>query len=229
MRMVKSLSAALLLIILVAGIPAALIMLAGNPLPPLEVLQGMLSQPDYGGKLLFGTFFPLVAWAAWATFAFSIIIEIPAALRGIKPPRIRGLGPQQAFAAALIGAILFTATAGSLAGAPSAQATEPVTPTQTVSGPQTISEATTTPGAMQAAQKTETPASNLPTYTVQTGDSLWKIAEHHLGDGTRYKEIAQLNYDKIQPDGRTLTQEHWIDPGWTLTLPADATEKPSPE
>ena len=221
--MVKSLSAALLLIILVAGIPAALIMLAGNPLPPLEVLQGMLSQPDYGGKLLFGTFFPLVAWAAWATFAFSIIIEIPAALRGIKPPRIRGLGPQQAFAAALIGAILFTATAGSLAGAPSAQATEPVTPTQTVSAPQTISEATTTPGVMQAAQKTETPASNLPTYTVQTGDSLWKIAEHHLGDGTRYKEIAQLNYDKIQPDGRTLTQEHWIDPGWTLTLPADAT------
>lgn len=221
--MVKSLSAALLLIILVAGIPAALIMLAGNPLPPLEVLQGMLSQPDYGGKLLFGTFFPLVAWAAWATFAFSIIIEIPAALRGIKAPQLRGLGPQQAFAAALIGAILFTATAGSLAGAPSAQATESVTPAQTVSAPQTISEATTTPNTAQAAQKTETPASTLPTYTVQTGDSLWKIAEQHLGDGTRYKEIAQLNYDKIQPDGRTLTQEHWIDPGWTLTLPADAT------
>ena len=222
MRMVKSLSAALLLIILVAGIPAALIMLAGNPLPPLEVLQGMLSQPDYGGKLLFGTFFPLVAWAAWATFAFSIIIEIPAAFRGIKAPQIRGLGPQQAFAAALIGAILFTATAGSLAGASTAQATESVTPTQTVSAPQTISEATTT-DTTQAAQKTETPAITLPTYTVQTGDSLWKIAEHHLGDGTRYKEIAQLNYDKIQPDGRTLTQEHWIDPGWTLNLPADAT------
>ncbi|POH72520.1 bacterial transcriptional activator domain-containing protein [Arthrobacter glacialis] len=229
MRMVKSLSAALLLIILVAGIPAALIMLAGNPLPPLEVLQGMMSQPDYGGKLLFGTFFPLVAWVAWATFAFSIIIEIPAALRGIKAPQIRGLGPQQAFAAALIGAILFTATAGSLAGAPSAQATESIAPTQTVSAPQTISEATATPSTTQAVQKADTPASKLPTYTVQTGDSLWKIAEQHLGDGTRYKEIAQLNYDKIQPDGSTLTQEHWIDPGWTLTLPADAatTELPA--
>lgn len=31
------------------------------------------------------------------------------------------------------------------------------------------------------------------TYTVQKGDSLWAIAERHLGNGTRYNEIKKLN------------------------------------
>lgn len=31
------------------------------------------------------------------------------------------------------------------------------------------------------------------TYTVQKGDCLWNIAKKQLGDGTRYKEIAQKN------------------------------------
>lgn len=31
------------------------------------------------------------------------------------------------------------------------------------------------------------------TYIVEPGDTLWSIAEHFLGDGNRYKEIAELN------------------------------------
>ena len=31
------------------------------------------------------------------------------------------------------------------------------------------------------------------TYTVKGGDSLWKIAEKQLGNGSRYKEIKSLN------------------------------------
>lgn len=31
------------------------------------------------------------------------------------------------------------------------------------------------------------------TYTVQKGDSLWRICQKYLGDGNRYKEIARLN------------------------------------
>ena len=30
-------------------------------------------------------------------------------------------------------------------------------------------------------------------YTVKKGDSLWKIAKEHLGDGNRWKEIQTLN------------------------------------
>lgn len=36
------------------------------------------------------------------------------------------------------------------------------------------------------------------TYTVKSGDCLWNIAKKHLGDGSRYKEIYELNKDKIK-------------------------------
>ncbi|WP_125143677.1 LysM peptidoglycan-binding domain-containing protein [Clostridium transplantifaecale] len=50
------------------------------------------------------------------------------------------------------------------------------------------------------------------TYTVQSGDSLWKIAKKTLGDGNRWSEIYNLNTDKISnPD--------LIYPGQVLTLP----------
>ncbi|MBR7828678.1 hypothetical protein KDK95_20385 [Actinospica sp. MGRD01-02] len=54
-------------------------------------------------------------------------------------------------------------------------------------------------------------------------DSLWEIAERHLGDGRRYKEIYELNKDRIQPDGQQLTDASLIRPGWILEMPADAT------
>jgi Bacterial transcriptional activator domain len=54
-------------------------------------------------------------------------------------------------------------------------------------------------------------------------DSLWEIAERHLGDGRRYKEIFALNKDRIQPDGQKLTDASLIRPGWILEMPADAT------
>ena len=50
------------------------------------------------------------------------------------------------------------------------------------------------------------------TVTVQAGDSLWGLAEEHLGDGHRWPEIYEANRDVIaDPD--------LIDIGWTLTLP----------
>lgn len=36
------------------------------------------------------------------------------------------------------------------------------------------------------------------TYTVKRGDSLWAIARTYLGNGARYKEIFNLNKDKIK-------------------------------
>lgn len=38
------------------------------------------------------------------------------------------------------------------------------------------------------------PGSSQITYIVKKGDSLWKIAETFLGDGSRYKEIQSLNH-----------------------------------
>lgn len=48
------------------------------------------------------------------------------------------------------------------------------------------------------------------TYTVQKGDSFWKIAAQQLGDGTRYKELAAFN-------GLDVTDTIYA--GQTLKLP----------
>ena len=39
-------------------------------------------------------------------------------------------------------------------------------------------------------------------------DTLWDIAERTLGDPFRYKEVFELNKDRLQPDGTRLT-ESW--------------------
>jgi nucleoid-associated protein YgaU len=51
------------------------------------------------------------------------------------------------------------------------------------------------------------------TYKVQPGDSLWRIAQHHLGDGNRYMEIFYANRDKMQ------TPQSVIHPGDELNIP----------
>src|SRR5665647_3412141 len=49
-----------------------------------------------------------------------------------------------------------------------------------------------------------------PAVSVRQGDTLWDIAERHLGSGHRYVEIVGLNLGRLQADGRALTDEHWI-------------------
>ena len=50
-------------------------------------------------------------------------------------------------------------------------------------------------------------------YTVKRGDSLWKIAEERLGDGTRYVELVALNEPVL--DGRP----DFLLPGTVLKVP----------
>jgi hypothetical protein len=64
------------------------------------------------------------------------------------------------------------------------------------------------------------PADSPSTYVVQPGDTLWGIAERQLGDPLEWQAIYQLNESRSQPGGATLADPHWIDPGWTLLLPA---------
>ncbi len=50
-------------------------------------------------------------------------------------------------------------------------------------------------------------------YVVREGDSLWRIAVEQLGDGTRYKEISELNAD-------ILGNEDYLAVGMQLRIPA---------
>ena len=64
------------------------------------------------------------------------------------------------------------------------------------------------------------PAPEPTTVTVVRGDSLWRLAAVHLGSGTRWPEIYDLNMGRTQADGRRLTNPHLILIGWVLELPA---------
>ena len=52
----------------------------------------------------------------------------------------------------------------------------------------------------------------LNTYTVQSGDTLWKVAEEALGDGSRHGEIFEANRDILESPDHIL-------PGQELKIP----------
>lgn len=230
-RFLAGIGSLIVLAALLIGIPAVLMLVAGNPIPSGEQLQQALTQPDYGGEFLLGTLLPIIAWIAWLTFAISVLTVLPSIVRGLEPPRIPGLHVQQRTAAALLGTIIimFTAFTGT-ASAAVADAPAPYSASQDAAG-STANTASTTADEQIAdatAQAVDAVDSDAPRYETHAGDTLWTIAQDQLGDGKRYTEIAQLNYNVVQEDGGALTPDsHWIAPGWTLVLPADAAAAPS--
>ena len=61
----------------------------------------------------------------------------------------------------------------------------------------------------------EPAASRTTTITAQSGDSLYELAETHLGDGNRWRELYDANRDRLDsPSG--------LQAGMSIRLPADA-------
>ena len=65
---------------------------------------------------------------------------------------------------------------------------------------------------VQEPPRETTSAPKAANYTVKSGDCLWNIAKKQLGDGSRWKEIYELNKDKIK-------NPNLIYPNQTLTMP----------
>jgi len=67
---------------------------------------------------------------------------------------------------------------------------------------------------LTSSDKTKTPrARRSKQYVVREGDSLWRIAAQQLGDGTRYKELCEINDD-------ILGNEDYLAVGLSLRIPA---------
>ena len=89
-----------------AGLPVLLLAIGANPIPgtfpSLDTLTDSLLAPDDGTLILAAL--EVVAWAAWAFMTLSLLLELTARLRGVRPPRLPGLALTQTAARGLIGA-----------------------------------------------------------------------------------------------------------------------------
>ncbi|MEU9148070.1 LysM peptidoglycan-binding domain-containing protein [Streptomyces sp. NPDC048349] len=211
------------LLALLGGLPILLWWATAIVGPPGLAALGSLFTTDDSGQV-FLLALAAAGWAGWAAFAVSVLLEIPAQLRGRTAPQIRGLVGQRA-AAALVGAVLLALPTGTALAVPAS-----ATPT----APATGVSAAAVPGAAAASSSGSKASSDAGstqvTYVVRDArpaESLWSIAETSLGDGQRWEEIAALNEGRTMPGGLVFHAEKPIQPGWALYLPADARPAPS--
>ncbi|WP_244929243.1 LysM peptidoglycan-binding domain-containing protein [Nocardioides sp. W7] len=211
----RGLTATLALLAFVGGTPPLL--LAIDAVPDLSAFSwSRLSAPDDGTLAL--EVITVVAWIAWAVFAYSVIAAIVSHARGIRAPRLPGLAMPQLAADRLVAAaaLLFVAIPATTAllSPPRAQATPAAAPLPDyhVAEAQPVAPAAPAPAVVVAPKKAEPHGTER--YTVKRGDSLWKIADERLGDGTRYVELVDLNHAML--DGRP----GFLLPGTVLRVPA---------
>ncbi|MDA8289136.1 MAG: BTAD domain-containing putative transcriptional regulator [Actinomycetota bacterium] len=250
-RLAKGLGALALLASLVGGIPWALWHYVGWPLPHHVPSTGqighVLTEHGIAGRSLVDVL-AVVVWITWAVLVASVAAEIPAALAGRRARRLPVAGVFQPLTGRLVAAVAVACLA--LAPRPAHDTTtapaalglaavrRPVAALVLSSDRQPLSyraPPTSPPGANTAETGTAPPGTPAPgpvagatrAYVVRRGDTLWGIAERELGDPLRWSQIYALNVGRPQPGGVTLTDPHWIDPGWTLLLPTPAGTAPA--
>lgn len=202
----RGLLAVMAIAVILVGLPWVLTALGPPTLPKVRDLSdvwALLLSPDDGTLAL--AVLKVLGWIAWAVLAASIAVEILAQARRITPPSLHGFSvPQHAARSLVSTAALLFVLSGHAAPLPTAHALPPVAAAADPSPP--------------AGHQTLTKVVAAPTiaYTVKPGDSLWRIAEAHLGSGTRFDELVDLNSDLLGGHADFLR------PGWVLQLPADA-------
>ncbi|MEU4713281.1 LysM domain-containing protein [Micromonospora purpureochromogenes] len=214
------------LVALLVGAPVALLAFAGNPLPDQlptlsEVGTALTSRDD--GRLFLRAL-AVVGWFGWATFAFSVLVELAAQATRRPAPRLPGMSRQQRAAAALVGSVALIIAASPAASAAAAM-TYPATSgtghpatvaaalppaTGVLAAPHVGSTGAVPQGAGAEAARSQ-PAP--PVYRVAKGDYLGEVAERYLDDFDRYQELARLN---------RLPDADRIRPGQLIKLPARA-------
>lgn len=240
-ELLKGLFSLVAILAIVAGVPYLLWTLFGAPWPSeVPDRDFLFSQLDADAVLKIIAF---VIWLAWLHFVVCLIAEAFAERRGRGlSPRVPLGGGSQSLARRLISGVVLLAGTASVT-VPVAQAvTLPTVSTES----HVTSTTTGTTGSTHSvfSKEVERPSKVIPATTgVRTDndeqgqvvkytevkppdgrnhDCLWDIAERHLGDGRRYKEIYELNRGKLQPDGKRLNNPDLIYPGWQVRLPADA-------
>ena len=200
----RGLGAALALLGLVIGLPLLLVALGPVTLPgSWQAAASGLLRPDDGTLALAAI--KILAWAVWVVLTLTVAVEVIARARRIPPPSLRGLGrPQLAIRDLVAAAVLLFVAAPAVSHVTPASA-QPVTVHAVEAGQASTRAA--------VREKAESPSQGTVEHVVTKGESLWRIAEKHLGDGERYPEIVELNRPLLGD------KPGFLRTGWTLRLP----------
>ena len=215
-RLIRGLGSLAVLMLGLAGIPIALALLGGNPLPhelTWTAVWRELSAPVDGTHLV--GLITIVGWLAWFVFGLSVISELVAIMsRQRIHLHLPGLDAPQRFAAGLLISVItmISVPQGVQAGPPpSSQITAAAAipePSESIMEP-VITQTQTPAVAAQAARGDHTAHH----HEVRPGDDLWSIAEHYYGDGREWRKIAAANPTVLTggPDRLHV--------GWRLQIP----------
>ncbi len=236
-RLVRALAALVALLALIVAVPLVLLRWGTWPitgLPTWEQVRDLPTTLARDDAIL--AVVTLALWAAWAGFVLSVVLEAVAQVRG----RVSGvrLGPLGSAARYLVSSLVLSigplAGPGSALASPASSPPQPVAaaPAPAVAAAPDMADGTFGPPAsslagdpLAAAAATGAPDPLAPgTVTVGRGDTPWSLAQAHLGDGTRWREVWDVNQGRLQPDGGTWTSpDAPLRPGWVLSLPTEVT------
>jgi len=198
---------------IVVGAPYVLAHLFGWPLPTqIPDWRSVTSTPlQLVDPTVILNTLVCAAWVCWFVIASYVVLDLVDAAVGVGQ-RVHRIGPFGTVAGKLVGSLVLLVSLARPATAVAA-------PLPTTVVPQIdLPAAPPSARAPSAAPTVVAPTASLPsepTYVVQRGDSLWAIAETHLGTGFRWTEIHDLNRDLIADPDVICT-------GWQLTMPVDA-------
>ncbi|MDQ2960789.1 MAG: LysM peptidoglycan-binding domain-containing protein, partial [Candidatus Dormibacteraeota bacterium] len=210
---------------LLVGVPLALILTVGWPLPhslpTVDEVRTLLATSGIPDVVLIDTL-AVICWIAWLDFALATVVELGATIAGRAASRPLLARPWQALVARLITTVVVAvvvigsrpqssppprsaALAGSLAGRVPNRPSDAVTVGRSVLAPAPVSALTS------------------DRYVVRGGDTLWGIASRRLRDARRWPTIWRDNAHRSEPAGRRFNDPDLIVPGWTLDVPTHPT------
>lgn len=171
MNRLRGLGSLLIIVATLAGVPVGL--LAWGHLPDPSDLAPLLADP----ATLLLVLVTVGGWVGWAAFAMSVVLETASmATRGRV--RIRLLPSLQGVVAALLATVAGLGLTRSVA---------------LEQAPRVTTVAVTEASHTSTPHETKPKLSQRASHLVSDSDDLWTLAETRLGDGMRWREIAELN------------------------------------